>query len=120
MTKGRDNAAESLGDVVELVRIGRHSGLLSVERIQGGRFEEGEIYFQAGQPTYARAGQMAGQEALIWLLSWHQVYFTFLANDPPPKYSFCCSRRQPHGCSGSGWDSSRSPNISSGTPGESG
>jgi hypothetical protein len=84
MTKGRDNAAESLGDVVELVRIGRHSGLLSVERIQGGRFEEGEIYFQAGQPTYARAGQMAGQEALIWLLSWHQVYFTFLANEPPP------------------------------------
>src|SRR5438874_6257981 len=84
MTKGRDNAADSLGDVLELVRMRRHSGLLSVERIQGSRFEEGEIYFQTGQPIYARTSQMLGQEALLQLLSWRQVYFTFLADGPRP------------------------------------
>jgi hypothetical protein len=81
MTKGRDNAAESLSDVIELVRIRRQSGSLSVERLQGGRFEEGEIYFQAGQPTYAHTGIMSGQEALTWMLNWHQVFFTFIVED---------------------------------------
>src|SRR4051812_32501997 len=81
MTKGRDNAAESLGDVLELIRTRRQSGLLSVERMQGGHFEEGEIYFQNGQPTYASTGQMNGHEALVWLLSWHPVYFTFSSGE---------------------------------------
>ena len=81
MTKGRDNAAESLSDVLELVRIRRQSGSLSIERFQGGRFEEGEIYFQGGQPTYARTGNMSGQEALTWMLNWHQVFFTFIVED---------------------------------------
>lgn len=82
MTKGRDNAAESLGDVIELVRVRRQSGSLSVERFQGGRFEEGEIFFQAGQPTYAHTGQLSGQEALSWMQSWHQIYFTFNVEEP--------------------------------------
>ena len=84
MIKGRDNAAESLADVLELVRSRRQSGLLSAERMQGSRFEEGEIYFQAGQPTYAHTGQLLGQEALLRMRSWRQVYFTFLADQPRP------------------------------------
>jgi hypothetical protein len=48
--------------------------------MQENRFEEGEIYFQAGQTTYARTGQLLGQEALLRMLSWRQVYFTFLAD----------------------------------------
>jgi hypothetical protein len=94
MTKGRDTVAEGLGDVLDLIRARRQSGLLSVERMQGGRFEEGEIYFQHGQPVYARTGQMVGQEAIVWLLSWHPVYFTFsseesrfAANIPPTNNS---------------------------------
>ena len=82
MTKGRDNAAESLGDLLELVRMRRQSGTLSVEHFQAGRFEEGEIYFQGGQPAYAHTGQMSGQEALSWMLNWHQVYFTFNVDEP--------------------------------------
>src|SRR5947209_3050557 len=82
MTKGRDNAAESLADIVELVRLRRQSGLLSVERMQGNQFEEGEIYFHGGQPTYVRSGQLLGQEALHWMLSWRHVYFTFVATGP--------------------------------------
>jgi hypothetical protein len=60
----------------------RQSGSLSVERFHAGRFEEGEIYFQGGQPTYAHTGQLTGQEALSWMLSWHQVYFTFNVEEP--------------------------------------
>jgi Domain of unknown function (DUF4388) len=81
MAKGRDNEAESLGDLLELVRVRRQSGSLSVERFQGGRFEEGEIYFQGGQPTYAHAGQMTGQEALTWMLSWNKVFFSFTVEE---------------------------------------
>lgn len=90
MIQSRDNAAESLADVLELVRMRRQSGLLSVEHTQANRFEEGEIYLQAGQPTYAHTGQLLGQEALHRMLSWRQIYFTFLAdqqrqaaNNPP-------------------------------------
>ena len=84
MIKGRDNTAENLADVLELVRMRKQSGLLSVERIQASRFEEGEIYLQAGQPTYAHTGQLLGQEALLRMLSWRQVYFIFLADQPRP------------------------------------
>ena len=82
MTKGRDNAAENLGELLELVRVRRQNGTLSVERFQAGRFEEGEIYIQGGQPTHAHTGQMSGQEALSWMLSWRQVYFTFHVEEP--------------------------------------
>lgn len=77
MTKGRDNAAESLGDVLALIRSRRHSGLLSIERYESGRFEEGEIYFEKGKPVYARLGTLSNQEALAALLNWRQIYFLF-------------------------------------------
>lgn len=82
MTKGRDNGADSLSDLLELVRTRRQSGSLSVERYHAGSFEEGEIYFQGGQPTFAHTGQLSGQDALSWMLSWHQVYFNFNVEEP--------------------------------------
>ncbi len=84
MVKGRDIAAESLSSVLELAHLRQQSGLLSVEHAQGGRLEEGEIYFQNGQPIYARVGQMLGQQALAWLLQWRQIHFTLLTDVPRP------------------------------------
>jgi hypothetical protein len=84
MTKGRDNAAENLRDVLELIRKRGQSGLLSVERLQGGLLEEGEIYFQAGQLVYARLGQFTSTDAVTRLLSWQQVYFSFLVDQSQP------------------------------------
>jgi hypothetical protein len=84
MAKGRDNAAENLSDVLELIRKRRQSGLLSVERLQGSLFEEGEIYFQTGQLVYARLGQLTSADAVAQLLSWRQVYFAFLTEQPQP------------------------------------
>jgi len=51
--------------------------LLSVEHTQGGRIEEGEIYFQNGRPIYAQVGPLTGQDAINWLLTWHNVRFAF-------------------------------------------
>lgn len=84
MTKARDNTAENLSDVIELIRKRRQSGLLSIECIQSGLFEEGEIYFQGGLPIYARQGSVAGIDAITRLLGWHQVYFAFLTGQPQP------------------------------------
>ena len=84
MSKGRVIAAESLRDVLELARLRRQSGLLSIEHGQGEHLEEGEIYFQEGQPIYARVGQMSGQEALAQLLHWRHIHFAFLTHVQRP------------------------------------
>ena len=60
MAKGN---AESLDDVLELARIRRQNGLMTIEHTQGGRVEEGEVFFQTGQPIYARVGHLVGQNA---------------------------------------------------------
>lgn len=81
MINGRNNEAESLRDILALIRMRKQSGLLSVEHYSGHRYEEGEILIQDGHPTHAHTGQLTGQDALAYLLGWHQVYFTFLADE---------------------------------------
>ena len=76
------NKAESLDEVLALARVRRQNGMLTIEHTQGGRVEEGELYLQAGQPLYARVGQLVGQDALNWLLQWRNVYFTITTEDP--------------------------------------
>jgi hypothetical protein len=73
MAKG---SAESFDDVLELARTRRHTGMVAIEHTQSGGVEEGEVFLQAGQPIYARVGRLVGQDALNWLLKWHNIYFT--------------------------------------------
>jgi|SRR5579883_2499182 hypothetical protein len=84
MTKGRDIAAESINDLLTVARAQRRSGLLSAEYSHGGRLEEGEIYVLAGQPIYARVGNLVGQEALQYLLRWRNIHFSFVTDVPQP------------------------------------
>ena len=84
MIRGKENTAENLDNTVEMIRVMRQTGLLSVEHNQGGRLEVAEVYFQAGVATFARAGQMQGQAALAWVMSWQQVHFAFVTNQPRP------------------------------------
>ncbi len=78
MAKGK---AESLDDILESARLKRQSGILTIEHTQGGRVEEGEVVLQAGQPIYARVGQLVGQDALNWLLQWRNIYFIMGAEE---------------------------------------
>lgn len=73
MAKGK---AENLEDVLEVARLRKQSGMLTLEHTQGGRVEEGEVFLQAGQPIYARVGHLIGQDALNWLLRWRNIYFS--------------------------------------------
>ncbi|MBA2286500.1 MAG: DUF4388 domain-containing protein [Ktedonobacteraceae bacterium] len=84
MAKGRDTMVGSLGEVLELFRVRRQSGLLSIEHPRNGWFEEGEVYVHIGQPIYAYAGQMPGPDALSWMLNWRQIRFAFFVDTPRP------------------------------------
>lgn len=84
MAKGREIAAETIGDVLEVARLRRQSGLLSAEHRKGGQIEEGELYVLAGLPMYARTGQFVGLEALNRILKWRKIYFSFASDAPRP------------------------------------
>ena len=77
MTKGRDNLAATLKDILELVGARRQTGLLSIERLQESRYEEGEVYVQEGRVVYAKVGQLVGQEALLQLFAVASNIFRF-------------------------------------------
>jgi uncharacterized protein DUF4388 len=78
MAKGK---AQSLDNVLELARMRRQSGMVTIEHTQGGKVDEGEVFFQAGQPIYARVGQLVGQNALNWLLQWRNINYTMATNE---------------------------------------
>ncbi len=84
MMKGREHSAERLSDIVSLIRARRQTGLLSVERFENGQFEEGEIYFENGQPVLARRGNLPHAQALSRLLGWGKIYFSFTKNVAAP------------------------------------
>lgn len=73
MAKGN---AESLSNVLELARTRRLNGMMTIEHTQGGKIEDGEVFFQTGQPVQARVGRLVGQDAFNWLMKWRNITFT--------------------------------------------
>jgi hypothetical protein len=84
MPKARDTATDRLSNVIEVVELGRRTGLLSAERGMGPSLEEGEIYFVSGRPIYAAVGQLRGREALATLGQWGACRFAFDITTPSP------------------------------------
>src|SRR5579883_2447195 len=82
--KGKKRDAENLGDLLSTLYIQQQSGMLSIESLQNGRWEEGELYILAGQPIYARQGKVGGQEALKRMLLWRPLRFSFSTDAPRP------------------------------------
>src|SRR6266853_3446308 len=78
MAKGK---AESVDNVLELARTRQQSGMVAIEHTQNGKVDEGEVFFQAGQPIYARVGQLVGQNALNWLLQWRNINYTMATGE---------------------------------------
>jgi hypothetical protein len=78
MAKGN---AESLSEVLELARTRRLNGMITIAHKQGGRVEEGEVYFQIGQLIQARVGRLIGQDALNWLMKWHNITYMIETDD---------------------------------------
>jgi hypothetical protein len=87
MAKSRVTATNRLANVIEVVELGRRTGLLSAERDANG-LEEGEIYFISGHPVYAALGPLDGRDALNVLVRWGACRFAFDPSAPRPLPNF--------------------------------
>jgi hypothetical protein len=84
MTKPRVTTADRLSNIIEVVELGRRSGLLTVERGVPPSLELGELYFNQGRAVYAMVEGLAGREALAVLAGWGHCKFAFEPNVPAP------------------------------------
>lgn len=91
----RETATDRLADVIQVIRLGRRTGILTVERGRDTTFEEGNITFVNGQVRQANVEMLRGQEALAWLNTWGECRFAFIEqaahespSTPAPKMPF--------------------------------
>ncbi|MBE3558111.1 MAG: DUF4388 domain-containing protein, partial [Ktedonobacteraceae bacterium] len=70
MSDRRGTATDQILNVIQVIQLGKKSGLLTVEREEGAILEQGEIAFVHGQIAQARCGQLSGQQALNKISSW--------------------------------------------------
>ncbi|HZC05333.1 MAG TPA: DUF4388 domain-containing protein [Ktedonobacterales bacterium] len=85
MTKPRVTTADRLSNIIEVVELGRRSGLLTVERGSQQALEQGEVYFSQGRAMYAVVEGLRGPDALATLASWGECRFAFEPNAPRPR-----------------------------------
>jgi hypothetical protein len=76
--------ADRLSNIIEVVELGRRSGLLTVERGVPPSLELGELYFAQGRAIYAMVEGLAGREALSVLAGWGHCKFAFEPSAPAP------------------------------------
>ena len=74
----RETATKRLADVIQVIRLGRKTGTLTVERGRGPTYEEGNITFVNGQVMKANVGGLNGQPALAHLNMWGECLFAFV------------------------------------------
>jgi hypothetical protein len=84
MRRQRATLTERLSQVIEVIELGRRTGLLSIERDSAASLEEGDIYFLNGQAIYASTGIQSGRSALEMLKTWGACRFAFLSDIPRP------------------------------------
>ncbi len=73
-----------LGNVIQLIALGKQTGVLKVMRGQGSTREQGEIHFVDGQPTFAMLGQLVGNAALNVFQNWGESLYAFLEGPLAP------------------------------------
>ena len=82
MAQQRETATDRLVSIIQIIQLGRKTGLLSAKRGEGITQEEGTITFIKGQITETVVGRRRGSEALNWLTTWGNCRFTFVSSDP--------------------------------------
>ena len=78
MAQQKETITNSLADVIQVIQLGRKSGVLTVARGEGETFEEGLITFVNGQAVAAQTTVFNGQNALHWLGRWGTCRFAFI------------------------------------------
>lgn len=66
-----------LANVIQLIALGRQSGILRVVRGHGAAREMGQIQFIEGQPAAALLGQLTGPTAINVLTNWGESLYMF-------------------------------------------
>lgn len=66
-----------LANVIQLITLGRQTGILRVVRGHGPAREMGQIQFVEGQPTAALLGQLTGGAAMNVLSNWGESAYAF-------------------------------------------
>lgn len=80
MPQQRGTETSQLANVIEVLQLGRKTGVLTVERDTDSSPEMGEITFDTGHITQARSTRgVQGQQALLWLKSWGPCRFIFMS-----------------------------------------
>jgi len=85
----------SLANVIQVIQLGRQSGILTVERGEGMTFEEGAITFVNGQAVDALTELTNGPDALRWLGSWGICRYEFIPTPTSTLPSIPASVRTP-------------------------
>jgi Domain of unknown function (DUF4388) len=104
-----------LNNIINMIMLGRQSGILRVIRGQGHAREFGQIKFVDGEPIAALLGQVTGPNALTVLMNWGECVYAFdeqvtsgLEGDPYDQSSWAPSdpgRSMPTGPSQGSWPS---------------
>ncbi len=72
-----------LGNVIQLIALGKQTGVLKATRGQGSTREHAEVHFADGQPVFASLGQLVGNAALSVLQNWGESQYIFLEGPLP-------------------------------------
>jgi hypothetical protein len=70
-------ATGRLANVIQLITLGRQTGILRVYRGQGGAREAGQIQFVDGQPAAGLLGELIGNAAIRVLSNWGECFYAF-------------------------------------------
>lgn len=81
MSQNRETATDRLVSIIQLIQLGRRTGIMTARRGEGVTLEEGSITFSKGQVTRASVGRHTGAEALNVLTTWGNCRFNFLSSD---------------------------------------
>jgi hypothetical protein len=75
-------STDRLADVIEVIQLGRKTGILTAERGTGSMLEQGVITFVRGQVFQASVGHHKGFPAFSVLKTWGACRFAFTPSDP--------------------------------------
>lgn len=84
MPSQRGTETSNLANVIEVIQLGRKTGILTVERGADPQLEVGEITFTNGQIIQVRSNHNRstdGPQALQWLRTWRACRFLFVSSD---------------------------------------
>ena len=85
MTVAQITFTQQVTRVLGNIAHSRRTGLLRIEHVGAREAEKGEIFFEGGHVVYTRAGQQAGEMALLSIVSWNQAYYSFFEGTQSPK-----------------------------------